>query len=262
MMTSFMEYLTLTGNTPRTIDKKVGTIRALLNFAKKHKLYNGDNPAKNRNLVSKKEKAASGSNFYQIDDIKAIFACDAFKAYRLSDPAFYVMMLGGILTGARVSALAALLPGDLKASHAGFFYIRIRSDKTAAGKRDIPIPKAYAALLQSHLDQNGNMGVKLRADGKGASDPIRKQLAKHLQAIQLTQEHYTFHGLRKTLNNFLKSNGVSFETRCQFIGHEFEHVNNVVYSEKEPLENIAKAVLPTIEKLMGLIGFPDKPAAG
>lgn len=122
-------------------------------------------------------------------------------------------------------------------------------------KRDVPVPRRYFDQLNAFLEVKGQMGFKFRKDGKGASDPVRKLLDEHLQALGLEQENYTFHGLRKTLNNFLKSNEVDFESRCQFVGHEFEHVNNDIYSKKKPVEAIAKDVLPSLDKLLELIRF-------
>ncbi len=256
MVTGYMEWLAVQGNSERTIDKKVGTIRALFNFAKKHKLYDGENPAKERNLLTKKQKRDAGSSFYQLDDVKAIYDCDEFRAFKQSEPNFYLMMVGGLMTAARVSALASVQLTDLKESHKGFPYIRIRNDKTAAGKRDVPVPRRYFEQLKAFLKANGGgMGIKMRTDGKGASDPVRKSLDAHLEAVGLTHEGYTFHGLRKTVNNYLKEKGVDFEIRCQFVGHEFEHVNHTIYSKKKPVEEIAKQVLPALEELLDLIRF-------
>lgn len=252
---SYMLWLAKLGNTERTIDKKVGTVRALFNFAKKHKLYGGDNPASERNLLTKKQRTEAGSKFCQLDDVKAIYDCPQFKAFKQTEPNFHLIAVAGLITGARVSALATMKSADLRESHYGFPYIRVRTDKTAAGARDIPVPRRFFEPLKAYLDAHQNMGFKVRADGKGASDPVRKIFDAHLEDVGLTHEGYTFHGLRKTLNNYLKEQAIDFEVRCQFVGHEFEHVNNTIYSKKKPLDEVAKQVMPAQEKLLDLINF-------
>jgi site-specific recombinase XerD len=254
-VTDYMLWLAKLGNTERTIDKKVGTIRALFNFAKKHKLYDGENPAAERNLLTKKQRTEAGSRFYQLDDVKAIYDCPQFKAFKQTQPNFHLIAVAGLITGARVSALATMKPADLRESHNGFPYIRVRKDKTDAGARDIPVPRRFFEPLKAYLEERGDMGFKVRADGKGASDPVRKLLDAHLESVGLAHEGYTFHGLRKTLNNFLKEQEIDFEVRCQFVGHEFEHVNNTIYSRKKSLDEVAKHVLPAQEKLLDLIRF-------
>lgn len=254
-ITAFMEWLAGRGNTERTIDKKIGTLRALFNFAIKQKYYIGENPAAERNLLTRKQKNAGGLNFYKLEDVKQMFDCEAFRALATTEPAFHLIMVAGLITGIRVSALAALKPADLRVSMEGDPYIRVKKDKTAAGQRDVPIPAKLHSRLREFLQQAGGFGFTARHDGKGASDPIRKLLNTHMEAIGMGDEELTFHGLRKTLNNFFMREGVAFEARCQFIGHEIDHVNVAVYGQRYDLHDIAAMVLPSQEKLLDMIGF-------
>lgn len=258
VVTRYMEWAAKKGNGERTIDKKVGTLRALFNFAKKHKYFAGDNPAAERNLLTRKQRMAGGSKSYQLDDVKQIFACDEFKAFRQTEPNFHLIAVAGLVLGVRVSALAALLPGDFKTSIATppTYYVRVRDDKTEAGKRDVPVAKSLYDALSAYVKQFGGMGFKAREDGKGASDPVRKLLDQHFEDIGVAHEDYTFHGLRKTLNNFLIQEGVSLEARCQFLGHEIDHVNMTVYGgEKFSIDKLAGLVVPPQLKLLGIIEF-------
>jgi hypothetical protein len=64
-----------------------------------------------------------------------------------------------------------------------------------------------------------------------------------------------FHSLRKYLNDCLLAADVSFENRCQFIGHDIENVNIANYAKKISLEKIAEAVGPVQQKILLEIEF-------
>lgn len=255
-VTGFMEYLAKKGNTPRTIDKKVGAVRALFNFAIKQKIYNGANPAADRNLLSKKEKRNAGSRPFDLNDLQTLFACERFQDYRTSDPDFYWLILSGVITGIRVTALSAITDVSLKKTPSGVPYIQVDKDKTAAGRRSVPVPQEFFDGLKTFLDGSKGFVYEDRPDGKGASDPVRKELERHKKAIKFDGKGQTFHSFRKTLNTYLMHEKVPFEVRCQFIGHEFDHVNKSVYSEQFSTEEVGQYVVPVQRKLLELLKFP------
>lgn len=254
-ITRYMKALADKGNKPRTIDKKVGAIRALLNFAKKHSLLMQANPAADRNLLTKKQKKGSGSKHFDLADVQNLFDNPQFANYKNSEPAFYWIMIAGLLTGVRVSALAAVQKPAFKISPEGTHYIFIPDDKTDAGRRPVPIPKEFFVPLFGFIQSNKGFGFTARDDGKGSSDSVRKLLNAHKQAIDYVGDKQTFHGFRKTLNTFLMHKQVSFEARCQFMGHEIDHVNVNVYGKNYPLEDLAAMIVPHQQALLKLIKF-------
>ena len=255
-VTGFMEYLAKKGNTPRTIDKKVGAVRALFNFAIKQKIYSGANPAADRNLLTKKEKRNAGSRPFDLTDLQTLFACQRFHDYQTSQPDFYWLILAGVITGIRVTALSAITDVSLKKTPTGVPFIQVDKDKTAAGRRSVPVPQEFFDGLKKFLDQSKGFIYEDRPDGKGASDPIRKELDRHKKAIRFDGQGQTFHSFRKTLNTYLMHEKVPFEVRCQFIGHEFDHVNKSVYSEQFSTEEVGQYVVPVQRKLLELLKFP------
>lgn len=254
-VTNFMEYLAGKGNTPRTIDKKVGAVRALFNFAIKQKIYSGSNPAADRNLLTKKEKRQAGSNRFELSDLQTLFACPQFQQCRSQNPDFYWIVVTGMLTGIRVTALSAITNLSLKVTPTGTHYIYVEQDKTAAGRRSVPIPESVFTGLKAFLDQKKGFIYENRADGKGASDPVRKELDKHKKLVKFEGSKLTFHSFRKTLNTFLMHEKVPFEVRCQFIGHDFDHVNKQVYGEQFSTDEVAEWIIPAQKKLLELIQF-------
>lgn len=254
-VTGFMEYLAKKGNTPRTIDKKVGAVRALFNFAVKQKIYNGANPAADRNLLTKKEKRNAGSRPFDLTDLQTLFACQRFHDYQTTQPDFYWLVLAGVITGIRVTALSAITDVSLKKTPTGVPFIQVDKDKTAAGRRSVPVPQEFYDGLKKFLDQSKGFIYEDRPDGKGASDPVRKELDRHKKAIKFDGQGQTFHSFRKTLNTYLMHEKVPFEVRCQFIGHEFDHVNKQVYAEQFSTEEVAQYVVPVQRKLLSLLQF-------
>lgn len=254
-ITSYMKWLSEKGNSARTIDKKVGVVRALFNFAKKQKLFKSENPAADRNLLTKKQKKAAGSKAFDLADVKTLFDNDCFKGLRETNPSFYWIMVIGLITGVRVTALAAIKNSALKVTPEGVHYIYIEDDKTPAGQRPVPVPQSVFTPLSGFLSQASGFGFDSRKDGKGASDPVRKLLEGHKKAINYSGKKQTFHSFRKTLNTFFMHKKVPIEVRCQFLGHEIDHVNVDVYGEKYSIEEINGYVLPLQNQLLELIKF-------
>lgn len=264
-ITDYMKWLATKGNTEPTIDKKIGALRALFNFGKKHGIVTGENFAAGRNLQSRKDKNSGGHKFYELDEIKEVMACTQFHQLAQTEPNFRLVAIAALLTGIRITALTTLGPGDFRKTVEDRPYISVGKDKTPAGIRKVPIPEALWQELKAYLDQHGSFGFKVREDGAGASDPVRKILNAHLAAIGAAHRGFTLHGLRKSLNQFFIDDDVSFEARCQFLGHDIDHVNLSVYGkgaakEKMNVDKLAQKVRPTQDRLMKLIGYVGAPA--
>ncbi|MDY7579095.1 phage integrase SAM-like domain-containing protein [Herbaspirillum sp. RTI4] len=260
MITEFIEYLADKGNIEPTIDKKIGTIRSMFNFGKKHNYLSGDNPAAERNLQSRQQKYAGGHKFYELDEVKQVMGGPEFKALNQSETNFYLIAVAALLTGIRITALASLTVADFRTTVDGHPYINVQKDKTPAGRRNVPIPQVLWDRLKAYLSKNQSFGFGLREDGKGASDPVRKLLNTHLASIGMNDRGFTIHGLRKTLNGQFFRDKVDLETRCQFMGHELNNVNSTVYvpgmpMQKRSTDEIAVDVLPSQMKLLNLIEF-------
>ncbi len=244
-ITVYIEWLASKKTNPRTTDKKVGVIRSLINYAKEHGYFYGDNPASGRNILTKKQKLNNGAPTWELAQIKQFFGSESFKQLRETEPDFYYVCLFGVLTGIRVSALASIQKVDLQITLNGCHFIKIRDDKTDAGKREVPIaPKLYAELLEFACDRERLFNFVCRAeDGKGSSDPIRKRLEKLKAEINLEGPGLYFHGFRKFFNNWMLQMDVPFEARCQYVGHDIEHVNVATYGKKFSTSKLGQIVI-------------------
>ncbi len=251
-ITVYIEWLAAKKTNPRTTDKKVGVIRSLLNYAKEHGYFHGDNPAAGRNILTKKQKLNSDAPTWEFLQIKQFFGSENFMELRKTEPDFYYVCMLGVLTGVRVSALAAIKKADLQATLNGCRFIKIRKDKTAAGKREVPIAtELYEELLEFAGDREGIFRFTERAeDEKGSSDPIRKRLEKLKTELQLKGAGLYFHGFRKFFNNWMLQMDVPFEARCQYVGHDIEHVNVATYGKKFSTDKLGGLVIPVQRRLL------------
>ena len=62
-ITTYIEWLFTKKTNPRTVDNKIGALRSLINFAKKHGYFFGENPAAGRNILTAPTSAESSGVF-------------------------------------------------------------------------------------------------------------------------------------------------------------------------------------------------------
>ncbi len=254
-ITRYQEHIAKT-NSPRTIDNKIATLRTLFYFAIKQGYYFGDNPAVGRMILSKTDKAKSGYSIFENKEISAIFQSEIFQNEKLDDPDFYWTLMLGIFTGCRIGEITSLKSDQFYVSDEGINFIRIRESKTLAGVRDIPISKKLFDLGLADFIKNKDQIFKYQTRlGKGSGNAVGKKFKRMLDELKITRPKLVFHSLRKFSNDLFMKEGVPFEPRCQFFGHEIENVNVATYSNKFSIEQIAKIIEPAVQKLMVLTGI-------
>ena len=252
-ITRYQEYLA-ERNTPRTIDNKISTVRALFNFAKKHGYTKQDNPAQDKALLTKKQKLKGGFAIFERDEIQTLINSEFFKEQSIKDKDYSACVLLCLFTGCRIGEITNLKKNQFKKSEDGTSYITIRDSKTMAGIREIPLHSFIAKYMDEFSAGKSDKIFKYEeVDGKGAGNAVGKKFARNVEAAKLTREKLVFHSLRKFVNNELLKNRVSLEHRCQFIGHELDNVNVAVYSEKIEIDSLAESVFPTFDKILSLI---------
>jgi integrase len=242
----YQEFLASKKNTTRTIDSKVGTIRALFNFAIKQGYYFEKNPAENRNLQSKRERMKTGYGIFDLEEIKIIYSSELFKTYKIEDPNYYWVLILALITGCRISEITSLKSSQFKVYDEETNFIRIEDSKTLAGIRDIPIPKILFSngLTEFVKGKDQIFKYKLRL-GKGSGNAVGKKFKRHLEELKITRDKLVFHSIRKFFNNYLmKNENIPIEPRCQLLGHELENVNVQLYSKEYSIDELSKIVGP------------------
>ncbi len=232
------------GNDPRTIDNKVGFLRAVINHLVKNGQFFGVNPAAAKNLVSKRERRQSGTKPIAYNDIKAIFGDSRFAKLRLEKPNIYLIVMTGLVTGMRVSSIGRLTSADLKISMQGTPYIDISGDKTIAGNRDIPIPKTLFDALREHLIRHCGFELTERGRGKGYSDAVNKPIKAFLKEHRLDGAHtkLSFHAFRKSFNDHLLKSGVEQYICGAVLGHVDESMTTGVYAKTPSVDVLADRI--------------------
>jgi integrase len=259
-ITRYQEYLAgEKKNSPRTIDGKVGYIKTLFNFAISQGYLIGKNPAEGKSLLTKKQKSSGGYLIFELDEIKNIFKSEYFYQQKKQDPDYFYILLLGLITGCRINELTSITKDQVKTSEGGNRFLVIRDSKTAAGLREIPVPKKlFEAGFQDFIDlkkTSDPIFKYVNREGKGLGNAVGKKFSRHLDLLRINRGKLVFHSLRKFINNFLmkKDSGVAYEPRCQFMGHEIESVNVATYTVEYSIDELSGIINPFQEKIIGFI---------
>ena len=255
-ITRFQEFLANKGNVPRTIDGKIGYIKALLNFAiKQGYLLNQKNPAENMSLLTKRQKLSDGYLIFEPEEIKQIFSSEYYREQKKSDPDYYYVLLLGLISGCRISEITSLTKSQFQVSENNNHMIIIRDSKTSAGKREVPLPiQLFDDDFKNFIDTKENFIFRyVDRKGKGSGNAVGKKFARHLSELKINRGKLVFHSLRKFLNDYFMKNEVPYEPRCQFLGHEIESVNVATYSNKFSVDRLAEIVNQQQLKLLWIV---------
>lgn len=245
-VTRYQDYLVEKENSLRTIDNKIGSLRAFFNFAKQQGYYSAENPAKDRKLLTKKDKLRAGYSIFTEDEIKAIYSCDFLKTQKAKSPDYYWVLVLVLLSGCRVSEITSLTKKQIRIEEK-FLVLKITDSKTLAGIREIPIPIEVMAMgFEDFLNSKTDAVFKyMPRPGRGSGNAVGKMFKRHLESVKITDPKLVFHSLRKFTNDYFQKAGVDYEPRCQFFGHEIDSVNVNFYTKRftpEQLFEYTKAV--------------------
>lgn len=238
---------------PRTIDSKIGTLNTLFNFAIKQGYYKRDNPASNRKLLTKREKAKTGFAIFDEEEIQQVFALSHVESWRKQDPDFYYVVVLAMATGARISELTSLTRDQFKSLPVP--HIKITDAKTVAGERKLPIPETLFQEILARSPEEGQIFKYLIRLGKGSGNAVSQKFMRHLRELGLGERKLVFHSIRKFVNNYLLEEEMSIEARCQLLGHELDNVNVQVYSKKYTVQKLSQIFGPHQKKLLTLVHY-------
>lgn len=244
-------------NDARTVDNKVGFLRAVINHLIKQKVFLGANPASAKNLVSKRERRQGGTKPIAYNSLKEIFGDHRFASIKTKRPEIYLIVMTGLVTGMRVSSVARLQAQDLKVSMKGTAYIDISADKTVAGNRDIPVPLALHAALKTYLAENDGFGLTKRDAGKGFSDAVNKPIKAYLKEHRLDgiHEKLSFHAFRKSFNDHLLKNGVEHYICGAVLGHVDETMTTGIYATTPSVDTLWSRIGKYQEEILAYMNF-------
>ena len=139
-ITRYQEHLKGSGNELRTIDNKVSVIRTVLNFAIKHKYLFGENPAKDRTLLTSRERAKSTYASFYLEEVLSVFDRQRMLAHKKKDPDFYFCLMLELVTGFRVGELTILKKGSSSSMRGVFISCEFSMPRQKRGFVRCPFP--------------------------------------------------------------------------------------------------------------------------
>ncbi|AKU11236.1 phage integrase [Azoarcus sp. CIB] len=270
---SYTQALRDCGTAQRTIDKRLNPIAALFKLAQRDGYYPPGIPLpttghfKFRKVTNAKTKGRGGFEFFDAADLKKIFDPANLSAART--PHEFFLPLLGLLTGARINELCQLALTDVRVDDdIGVAYLDINGDredasvKTDSSPRWVPLhPKLVATgFLEYVAAVRKSPGATLvfpylrYSEKNGYAGAPSKAFGRYLDKIGVVGAGKVFHSLRKTCNQRLLEGGVSVEIRSDYLGHENENVNSVVYTRGLQLKKLGEVVHPHLD-------FPEIDAA-
>jgi len=243
-------------NSARTVDNKMAVLRTLFSFAKTQGYFFSENPAKDRKILSEKDKAKAGFSIFEKEEIKKIFISDFMKKAKEEDKDYYWSLMLGLYSGARIGEITGLTRKQFRTTEDGINYITITDSKTKAGIRKIPLSqKLFDSGLQEFIEGKDRVFKYPEKLGKGSGNAVGKKFKRHLEEVGIDRDKLVFHSLRKFLNDYLLKSGMQYEPRCQVIGHEIDDTNVSTYSGDYSVDELAKIMQEPIAGLHNLSGM-------
>lgn len=253
---AYIDDLKHKGLANRTIQNKyMSAIAGLFELAETSGAYpKGDNPARGHKLFTKSDqkKGAPKTQYkpFTDEDLALIFKPENLMARTKPDD--YWLPILALFTGGRIGELCQLANSDIK-QVGDLWAISINDEdyktvKSEAARRIVPIHPTLIKLgfldYVAEAKQHGPMLFPYLNDDKFGKfiDTPSERFGEYLDSLGITDKKKVFHSLRKTSNNTLKQNGISEETRCQYVGHEHDTTNSSDYSEQHSLEYLAENV--------------------
>lgn len=203
---------------PNTIVRKFSAYRNYWAYLRAHDLVPRDQDPFKDLLLPK--KAARGERVEWTPNE----VCQLWKAARVRD----MRALGDVIriaafTGSRIEAICKLTTNEVIVGIEGQMALRF-SDKTDAGRRDVPVHSAIAGLIRERMENAASHGgylIPTTARNKHGerSAGIGKQFGR-LKTELGFQKNQVFHNLRRTVVELLSAACCPEAVAADIIGHE------------------------------------------
>ncbi len=180
-----------------------------------------------------RKEASGGDHWQPFTSQQVVDLLTAAKNKRARDPELVDLITLGMWTGARIESLCSLKIEDIKKD-----YFSIVDDKTAAGRRDVPIHTKLAPTITRLIGKRktGFLFANLTENKYGdRSNAIGKRFGKVKTGLGFTESH-TFHSIRKTVVTILENAGVPENVAADIVGHEKPTMTYGLYSGGNELE--------------------------
>lgn len=225
-----------------TIDGICSAVRAVFKFGRERDLLPEDfaSPFGGlKNLQTKKDKKMRQYGFFETAEVVKLFEQSRNDG---ENTRHWLAMLLCFVCGLRVGAACSFKPEDFGADSKGRPFVRVRDDKTEAGRRVVVLPSRLFEWLQPFIDearQTGGPVLGLQNGNARAGDAVSKYANRAIKTAlgdEAAARNLVLHSARKWCNSRAKAAGISDSAIMYFIGHEDAGVNQQVYTHYEPEE--------------------------
>lgn len=183
------------GLSTATINRHVGTLKAIWSWARKLGYAEGENPfGELREKLTKRN--TRGYVAWEIEELQCLFN----PPPRRRD--VYELTLVGMYSAMRINEIASLTWADLGQGEDGIWHFRVREAKTAAGERVVPVHSRPREGCGTDLAAIQPRGSRAQA-GRGRLAPVRRpqarpRLPRPAQVLPLVPEEcHAYHGERR-----------------------------------------------------------------
>lgn len=97
----------------------MGVLRTLFSFAKTQGYYFAENPAKDRKILSHKDRDKTGFGIFEKEEIKKILCSSFMRKAKAEDKDYYWTLVFVLYSGARIDEIAGLTQKQFKVSEGG-----------------------------------------------------------------------------------------------------------------------------------------------
>jgi integrase len=249
----------------RTIEERIALIKRIFAMLLTKQTYRGDNPLQHwkPSISSRSRKASANEKIATMERVQSVFGSNHFAEFGNEHRSFYLIIMIAIVTGMRITSICRLNSSDFLETFSGTPIIDLNyADKTAAGKRQIPLPARLHVTVKNFLNTHGSFGIEDRGEEKGCSDAISKLYEEFTTAYpNHNMARLNPHGLRASLNNYLTSINIPFDIRCALVGHKNDHVNSVVYSSPLSPDLVFQYLNGLQDRLLNAMNFDNQTSA-
>lgn len=258
---AYLDDLKAKGLSDNTIQQKyLAAIGGLFELAQSLDAYPaGEIPTRGHRVFTKRDKkkglASKERKPFTAEDLGKIFSPENYLTRTKPDDFWLPLLV--LFTGCRISELCQLAISDIENVN-GIWAISINDDdykklKSPAARRLIPVhPRLielgfldYVKDASQFDSEFGKMLFPyLTRDSLGAfSATSGERFSEYLRdVLGIEDKRKVFHSFRFTFNDKLKQNGISEDTRCQFMGHVYHSVNADSYSRPHHLPFLLKHI--------------------
>lgn len=207
------------GLSDATMNRHIGTLQSLWNWAQKRGHCEGHNPFDG--LYVKLREGVNVATYmpWDDDDFEVLFNPPSKRADLRE------VMIVAMFTGMRLDEIASLTWGKVRTEGVGdaaISYFEVTDAKTPAGWRQVPVHPSLAWLLSRRSGSADRLwpNFNLEGVGKKAGADASKLFSDFKIARGFATRKKTFHSFRKNVTRIMERAGVPENEWAQVFGHE------------------------------------------